>query len=93
MSDRHGRLRSDLADRFSAAARAYRRDLGAAIDEAIDTIRLAIERASEDRRRGEQHTRARLDQLAQVGHRGEQLAADLDRSLGDWHHAPAKERP
>jgi small GTP-binding protein len=79
MTDRHaGRLRSELAARVLAAARDYRRKLAAATNDAIDTIRGAIERATADRRRGEQHTRARLDQLAQIERRCGQLAATLD---------------
>ena len=78
MTDRHaGRLRSELAERVSAAARDYRRELGAAVDEAIDTIRAAIERAAEDRRRGEERTRARLGELGEIERRCEQLAGDL----------------
>jgi len=78
MTDRHaGRLRSQLADRVSAAARDYRRELAAAVDEAIAAIRRAIDRAVEDRRRGEEHARARLEELAQIARRCEQLAGDL----------------
>ncbi len=82
MTDRHaGRLRSELAGRVSAAAREYRRELAAAVDEAIDAIRAAIDRAAEERQRGEQHTRARLDALSQVRQRCEQLRAQLDGLL------------
>jgi small GTP-binding protein len=75
MTDRHaGRLRSELSDRALVAAREYQRELAAAVDEAIDAIRSAIARASDDRRRGEQHARARLDELARIERRCEQLA-------------------
>ena len=58
MTDRHaGRLRSELAGRVAEAVRDYRRELTAAVDEAVDAIRAAIERATADRRRGEQHAR------------------------------------
>ena len=78
MSDRHaGRLRSELAGRVSDAVREYRRDLSAAVDEAIEAIRGAIERAGVDRRRGERHARARLQQLAGIERRCAQLAAEL----------------
>ena len=78
MSDRHaGRLRSELAGRVSDAVREYRRDLSAVVEEAIGAIRGAIERAGVDRRRGERHARARLEQLAQIEQRCAQLAAEL----------------
>ena len=78
MSDRHaGRLRSELAGRVSDAVRQYRRDLSAAVDEAIEAIRGAIERAGVDRRQGERHARLRLQQLAQIERRCEQLAGQL----------------
>ena len=78
MADRHaGRLRSELAGRVAEAVRDYRRELSAAVDEAIEAIRAAIERAGADRRRGEQHAEARLEQLAQIEHRCAQLTAEL----------------
>lgn len=81
MTDRHaGRLRSELAERASAAAREYRRDLIRVVDEAIDAIRSAIDRAAEDRRRGEQHARARLDELARI----ERRCHELERELDGW---------
>jgi len=93
MTDRHaGRLRSELAERVSAAARDYRRELAAATDDAIDTIRAAIERATADRRRGEQHARDRLHQLAQIERRCGQLAANLDPRLSDGLHQLLTER-
>jgi small GTP-binding protein len=80
MTDRHvGRLRSELADRVSNAARRYRRDLAASVAEAIDAIRDAINRALEERQRGEEHARARLAQLAEVEHCCEQLAVRMER--------------
>lgn len=84
MTDRHaGRLRSELAERVANAAREYRRELAAAVDEAVDAIRSAIERAGEDRRRGEEHARKRLDQLADGERRCDQLAAEFDRRSSD----------
>ena len=84
MTDRHaGRLRSELAGRVAEAVRDYRRDLSAAVDEAVDAIRAAIERATADRRRGEQHARGRLDQLARIEERCAQLASELDRWIAD----------
>ena len=78
MSDRHaGRLRSELAGRVSDAVREYRRELSAAVDEAIEAIRAAIERAGADQRRGEQHARARLEQLGQIERRCVQLAGEF----------------
>lgn len=93
MADRHaGRLRSELADRVSEAVRAYRRELSAAVDDLISAIRRAIERAEADRRRGEEHARRRLSELARVESRCAQLTAELER----WTQAPAvgtRERP
>jgi small GTP-binding protein len=82
MTDRHaGRLRSELAGRVSEAVREYERDLSAAVDEAVDAIRGAIERATSDRRSGERHARSRLDQLARIERRCRQLSSDIDRFL------------
>ena len=76
MTDRHaGRLRSELAERMVAAAREYRRELAATVDEAVRTIGAAVERAVEDRGQGEQHARARLAELDQIERRCRQLAA------------------
>ena len=84
MTDRHaGRLRSELAGRVAEAVRDYRRDLSAAVDEAVDAIRAAIDRATADRRCGEQHARGRLDQLARIEERCAQLASELDRWIAD----------
>ena len=78
MTDRHaGRLRSELAGRVTEAVRDYRRELTSAVDEVITAIRAAIERASGDRRRGEDHARLRLEELAAVERRSMQLAAEF----------------
>ena len=78
MSDRHaGRLRSELAGRVSDSVREYQRDLSTVVDEAVEAIRDAIERAGADRRRGERDARARLERLAQIERRSTQLAAEL----------------
>lgn len=80
MADRHaGRLRSELARRVTEAVREYRRELATAVEEAIDAIRAAIERAGVDRRRGAEHARARLDELVRIERRCEQLAAEFER--------------
>lgn len=60
-----------------SAVREYRRELSSAVEEAIDSIRLAIERAIEDRRRGERRAHERIEQLAEVERRCQQLAAVL----------------
>jgi hypothetical protein len=89
MTDRHaGRLRSELAGRVAEAVREYRRELTAAVDEAIEAIRAAIERATADRRRGEQHARERLNQLAGIQERCAQVSAELDR----WIASPSPNR-
>jgi hypothetical protein len=83
MADRHaGRLRSELAERATAAARDYRRELAAAADGAIGAIRVALDRAHVDRQRGALHARARLDELAEVADHSERLALSFDRWLG-----------
>jgi ribosome biogenesis GTPase A len=88
MTDRHaGRLRSELADRAGAAGRQYRRELAGAVDRAIDAIRGAVDRAGDEHRRGQQHARLRLDQLAQTAHRCERLAEAFDRPLIDGEPA------
>ena len=82
MTDRHaGRLRSELAGRVTEAVRDYRRELTTAVDEVIEAIRAAIERATADRRRGEDHARVRLEELAGIERRCTQLAAELERWL------------
>jgi len=78
LTDRHaGRLRSELARRVTEAVREYRRELAAAVDEAVESIRAAVERARTDRHRGEEHARARLEELARIERRCEQLAVEL----------------
>jgi small GTP-binding protein len=89
MTDRHaGRLRSELAGRVAESVRDYRRELTAAVDEAVEAIRAAIERATTDRRRGEEHARERLDQLTRIEQRCTQLSTDLDR----WIAGPSPNR-
>ena len=80
MADRHaGRLRSELAGRVVEAVREYRRDLTTVVNEAVGAIRAAIERATADRGRGEEHARARLDELARIDRRCAELATELER--------------
>jgi GTPase SAR1 family protein len=94
MTDRHaGRLRSELADRAGAAGRQYRRELAGAVDGPIDAIRGAVDRAGDERRRGQQHARLRLDQLAQTAARCERLADAFDRALVDGEPAAGGSRP
>ncbi len=94
MTDRHaGRLRSELAERVSEAAREYQRDLAAAVDEAVEAIRAAIDRATEDRRRGERHAQVRLEQLTYVERRCRQLAADLEHHAGVRQQIGLEDRP
>jgi len=82
MTDRHaGRLRSELASRVAEAVREYRRELTTAVQEVIDAIRAAIERAGADRRRGEDHARLRLEELAGIERRAMQIAAELQAWL------------
>jgi small GTP-binding protein len=84
MADRHaGRLRSELAGRVADAVRDYRRELTAAIEEAIEAIRAAIERATADRRRGERHARARLEELGHIAARCAEVSSELDHWIAD----------
>lgn len=84
MTDRHaGRLRSELADRVRRAAAEYRRELSAAVGDAIEAIRSAVQRARRDRQQGQQRVQERLEQLAVVARRCEELEAELrQRSAG-----------
>jgi ribosome biogenesis GTPase A len=78
MTDRHaGRLRSELAERVTAAARDYRRELATSVEEAVGAIRGAIDRATADRREGERHSRERLNELRRIEDRCRQLAGEL----------------
>lgn len=80
MTDRHaGRLRSELVTRATEAGRIYRRELAAAVEEAIEAIQAAVERATRDHQRGEDRSRARLHELALTENRCRELAAQLDR--------------
>jgi GTPase Era involved in 16S rRNA processing len=83
MTDRHaGRLRSELAERLAAAEREYRRELGTSIDDAIDAIQRAINRAADERRAGEQPARDRLEELRRVAQRCDELAASFGALSG-----------
>jgi len=78
MTDRHaGRLRSELAGRVTEAVHDYRRELATAVDEVIQAIRAAVKRAAGDRRRGEDHARLRLEELAGIERRATQIAMEL----------------
>jgi small GTP-binding protein len=94
MTDRHaGRLRSELVGRVGEAVRDYRRELAAAVDEAVSAIRAAIERATADRRRGEEHARARLAELARIERRCAELAAEFERWIAaEPPRMPGRER-
>ncbi len=78
MTDRHaGRLRSELAQRATEAARGYRRELAAAVEDAIAAIQQAIDRAAADRRQGERHAHDRLEQLQRISRRCGELATEF----------------
>ncbi len=63
-------------------------DLSAAAVEARGLLDRGIERAGADRRRGEQHTRVRLEQLAQIERRCVELATELGAvAAADDHQA------
>lgn len=75
MADRHaGRLRSELVQRVNDAAMLYRRELAATVDEAIDGIRVAIDRAIVQRETDAEQVRSRLAVLEQTAQRCQQLA-------------------
>lgn len=74
MTDRHaGRLRSELAERVTATVREYRRELAGAVDEATAAIQIAVDRAGEDRRRGERSAATRLRELTEIEQECERL--------------------
>ncbi len=83
MTDRHaGRLRSELAQRVAESSRSYRRELQTVVKEAIEAIRAAIARAQDERARGEEHARERLERLEAVERRCGELEArfaEMDR--------------
>jgi small GTP-binding protein len=82
MTDRHaGRLRSELAEGVSAAVREYRRELATLVDEAFDSIHAAVERASQDRRRGQPRADARLQELSQIQRGCREIAAEMEGLL------------
>jgi hypothetical protein len=84
MTDRHaGRLRSELAERVAGAARDFRRELAATVYQALDSIRAAVDRASEDRRRGQHHAEARLRELAEIERGCCEIVGQLERWLTD----------
>jgi GTP-binding protein EngB required for normal cell division len=81
MTDRHaGRLRSELVEHARRAVRAYERELSAFVEDAIDSIRAALERALEEHVRGSAAVSERLESLAgrEAGLRG--LLAELEPS-------------
>ncbi len=84
MTDRHaGRLRSELAERATRAAHEYRRDLTTAVDESAEAIGAAVDRATEERRRGQRTADARLKQLSQIERDCDHLARQMQRWLQD----------
>jgi small GTP-binding protein len=81
MTDRHaGRLRSELAERVTEEVRGYRRELQAAVGQAVDAIRAAIERAKTERERGESRSRERREQLTAIERRCEQLCTEFEQA-------------
>lgn len=75
MADRHaGRLRSELHERVLAATRAYRQELAASVEHAIDAITQALDRAASEHTCGEAATRARLIELAGIAERCELIS-------------------
>ena len=94
MTDRHaGRLRSELAERVAASVRDYRRDLAATVDEALDAIRAAVDRASDDRRHGQQHAEARLQKLAHIERQCHAIAEQMQRWLAGRTSTDETEMP
>jgi hypothetical protein len=53
--------------------------LGTSVSEAIESIRAAVDRAAEDRRRGEEHMRRRLIELQTIAERCGQACAEFQR--------------
>jgi GTPase SAR1 family protein len=93
MTDRHaGRLRSELTERVTRAVRDYRRDLAATVNEAIDAIAGAVDRATEDRRLGQRRSDARLRELARVERECGQIAQLMGRWLAEAGPADGSDR-
>jgi small GTP-binding protein len=91
MVDRHaGRLRSELAGRATEASRAYRRDLAATVDESVEALRSALDRARTEHRRGEHDSSSRLAALAHVQDRLQRLATELGGTEARRKPGPAR---
>ena len=94
MTDRHaGRLRSELAERVWSAVREYRRELRATVDEAVDSIHAAVDRATEDRQCGQSRADARLGELAQIQRHCQRIARQTERWLADRPPREESEMP
>jgi small GTP-binding protein len=77
--DRHaGRLRSDLSERVRESVREHERQRAFLVDEAIEAIRAAIERATRERRTGELRWSERVEELEAIARRAGEKAASLE---------------
>ena len=78
MADRHaGRLRSALVGRVREAVTNYQRELSAAVEQAVEAIEAAVERAARQRNQGEPEVRRRRADLDRLRRRVESLADEL----------------
>jgi small GTP-binding protein len=83
MLDRHaGRLRGELAGRAREAVAEYERELASLVSDAATAIRGAVERAQQERARGEDQTRFRLADLERAARRSDQIALMLSGPTG-----------
>jgi hypothetical protein len=78
MADRHaGRLRSALVERVHEAVTRYQRELSALVEQAVEAIEAAVQRAATQRSQGEPEVRRRRGELERLRRRAESLAEEL----------------
>jgi GTPase SAR1 family protein len=79
--DRHaGRLRSDLSERVRESVREHEKQRSFLVDEAIESIRTAIERATRQQRAGELQWSERRAELESIARRAGELSAALEET-------------
>jgi hypothetical protein len=95
LSRHAGRLRSALVERVREAMTGYQRELSALVEETVEAIEAAVERAAKQRTQGEPEVRERKAELDQRRRRAESPADQLTNlvtevsAIGDA--APARQ--
>jgi hypothetical protein len=80
--DRHaGRLHSDLSERVRESVREHERRRAFLVDEAIEAIRAAIERATRERRTEKLQPSERLGELDRIARRAAEAAVSLGEGV------------